>query len=287
MDEDLPLLSRSSAATDESQTTKPSKRTVRRYMTVAVILVGAFMNYLSIYLPSPFYPQIAAERKGSKADTEVGIMVGSLQLSAFVVSMFVGGYLDRLGARFLTTSGVFLVGGCTVLFGFLEYVKEWSPFIGLSIVIRFVMGVGEAAFDATSMALLLGMFPAHTGAMWGIYGFAETVGFVGGAPLGGLMYHVEGFYFPFVVIGGILLSFTLLLWYLLSDVHSLTGLEGTGDDRVGDHEAVSVWQLLKIPSIVLMLFNVFSCYAGLALLDTSMATYLDKEFGWSVAHIGL
>ncbi|XP_062519897.1 MFS-type transporter SLC18B1-like [Corticium candelabrum] len=152
------------------------------------------------------------------------------------------------------------------------------------------MGVGEAAFDATSIALLLGMFPTRAGTMWGLAGFAETVGFVCGAPLGGMLYHVEGFYFPFVVIGGILLSFTPLLWYLLSDVRSLT--EGTHDDQSDgdssdDDQVVSVWQLLKIPSIVLMLLNVFACYAALALLDTSFAVYLDKEFGWSVAHIGL
>ncbi|XP_062519982.1 MFS-type transporter SLC18B1-like [Corticium candelabrum] len=269
------------------------------------------MNYLCIYLPSPFFPQVAAEKKGSKADTEVGVMVGSLQLSAFIVSVFVGGYLDRLGARFLATSGVFLVGGCTVLFGFLEYVKEWSPFIELSIAIRFVMGVGEAAFHATSIALLLGMFPTRAGTMWGLAGFVETVGFVCGAPLGGMLYDIEGFYFPFVVIGGILLSFTPLLWYLLSDIHSLT--EGTHDDQSDDDpfdddpsdddssdddpsdddQVMSVWQLLKIPSIVLMLLNVFACYATLALFDTSLfAMYLYKEFGWNVtvwseAHIGL
>ena len=250
------------------------------------------MNYLCIYLPSPFFAQVAFKKKGSEADTEVGVMFGSLQLSAFIVSVFVGGYLDRLGARFLVTSGIFLVGGCTVLFGFLEYVKEWSPFIGLSIVIRFVMGFGEAAFDATSIALLLGMFPTCAGTMWGLAGFVATVGFVGGAPLGGMLYDVEGFYFPFVVIGGILLSFTPLLWYLLSDVHSLTEDDQADDDPSDNDLVVSVWQLLKIPSIVLMLLNVFACYTALALLDTSFAMYLYEEFGWSLsvwseAHIGL
>ncbi|XP_062520733.1 MFS-type transporter SLC18B1-like [Corticium candelabrum] len=243
------------------------------------------MNYCCIYFPSPFYPQIAAKRKGSKADTEVGVMVGSIQLSAAFVSLFTGKYLDKLGVRFLMTSGVFVVGGCTVIFGFLEYVKEWSPFIGLSIVIRFVMGFGEAAFDATSMALLLGMFPAHTATIWSLYEFAGTLGFVCGAPLGGFLYHVEGFYFPFVIIGGVLLLSTPLLWFLLSDSHSLTG--GTDDDRADDDQDVSLLQLLKIPSVVLMLLNMFICYAGLALLETSLAVYLDKEFGWSVSHIGL
>ncbi|XP_062519552.1 MFS-type transporter SLC18B1-like [Corticium candelabrum] len=290
------MFRRLSSFTDERQRiTVPSKRLLRQYVTVAVLLVASIMNYLCIDLPSPFFPQVATDKKGSKADTEVGVMFGSLQLSAFIMSVFVGGYLDRLGARFLVTSGIFLVVGCTVLFGFLEYVKEWSPFIGLSIVIRFVMGFGEAAFHATSIALLLGMFPTCAGTMWGLAGFVATVGFVFGAPLGVMLYDIEGFYFPFVVIGGILLSFTPLLWYLLSDVHSLT--EGTHDDQADDDPSdndlvVSVWQLLKIPSVVLMLLNVFACYTALALLDTSFAFYLYEEFGWNLplwseAHIGL
>ncbi|XP_062520774.1 MFS-type transporter SLC18B1-like [Corticium candelabrum] len=286
MDEDLPLLSRSPSATDESQTiTKPSKTLLRRYVTVAVILVSCFMNYVCIYIPSPFYPQIAAKRKGSKADTEVGVMVGSMQLSAAFVSLYIGRYLNRLGVRFLVTSGVFLVGGCTVIFGFLEYVKEWSPFIGLSIVIRFVMGFGEAAFDATSIALLLGMFPSHTATIWGLYEFAVTLGLVSGAPLGGFLYHAEGFYFPFVIIGGVLLLCTPLLWLLLSDCHSL--IESTDDDQTDCDQSVSLLQLLKIPSIVLVLLNVSTCYAALALCQTSAAMFLYKEFGWGTTHIGL
>ena len=292
MDEDLPLLSSSPSTTDEIQTLAikiPSMRSrwLRQYVTVAVILLGCFVNYICIYLPAPFYPQIAAERKGSKADTEVGIMVGSIELSAFFVSLFIGEYINPLGVRFLMTSGAFLAGGCTVIFGFLEYVKEWSLFIALSIVIRFVMGFGEAAFNATSIALLLGMFPAHTGTIWALYEFAVTLGLVCGALFGGFLYHVEGFNFPFVIIGGVLLLFMPLLWLLLPGSHSLT--ESTDRDQADGHDdrSVSSLQLLKIPSIVLVLLNMSSCYAAFALFQTSYAVFLKKEFGWGAAHIGL
>ena len=95
-------------------------------------------------------------------------MVGSIELSSSFVSLFIGGYINPLGWRFLMTSGAFLAGGCTVIFGLLEYVKEWSPFIALSIVIKLAMGFGEAAFNATSIALLLGIFPVHTGTIWAL-----------------------------------------------------------------------------------------------------------------------
>ena len=161
-----------------------------------------------------------------------------------------------------------------MIFGFLEYVKEWSPFIALSIVIRLAMGFGEAAFNATSTALLLGMFPVHTGTIWALYEFAVILGLVCGALFGGFLYQVEGFNFPFVIIGGVLLLFMPLLWLLLPASHSLT--ESTDGDQVDDHDdqSVSSLQLLQIPSIVLVLVNMSSCYAAFALFQTSYAVFL-------------
>lgn len=76
-------------------------------------------------MPSPFYPQEAEGKKGSKADTEVGLVIGSLQLSGLVGSVIVGTYMSRFDVKLLMICGVFVVGGSTVIFGAVGSIDNW------------------------------------------------------------------------------------------------------------------------------------------------------------------
>ena len=90
-----------------------------------------------------------------------------------------------------------------------------------------------------------------------------------------------------MIIGGVLLLFMPLLWLLLPASHSLS--ESTDGDQVDDHDdqSVSSLQLLKIPSIVLVLLNMSSCYAAFCTFSDILCSVSENEFGWGAAHIGL
>ncbi|XP_062516074.1 MFS-type transporter SLC18B1-like [Corticium candelabrum] len=144
------------------------------------------------------------------------------------------------------------------------------------------MGFGQAAYDTTSMALLLSMFPSRTATTWSFVELTVALGYISGAPFGGFLNEIEGFYFPFVISGSILLVFTPLLVYLMSDSQLLSENMYTEDEG-----EVTSWKLLKMPPIVLVCANLSSCFISMQLFETSMAVFLDKEFGWSSSYIGL
>ncbi|XP_062510523.1 MFS-type transporter SLC18B1-like [Corticium candelabrum] len=268
----------SSSGSDESR-----PLLLRQYITAALLVIVTSVSYICIYLPISFYPQVAARMKGSKADTEVGLMVGSFQLSAFVASIFVGMHVNKLGVRFLVISGTFILGGTTLLFGFVDSVDTWAPFISLSILIRFIMGFGEAAFNAAAFTLVLSMFPSHTATAWAVLELPEALGFMAGEPIGGFLYDSHGFLFPFVIFGGVLLIFIPVLLFFLSSIQSLI------EEDDSDNDQATMWSLIKtMPMpVVFVCLNVFCSYAPLYFIDTTFAVYLSDTFGWSATKIGL
>jgi MFS family permease len=265
---------------DESPPPEPSRR--HPYVTAALILLCCFFNYICIYLIAPFYPYEAKNKKGSTADTEVGFVMGIIQFSGFIGSVFVGKYFESLGPRLLIISGAFLVGGCSLLFGFIGNINTWVCFLGLSLGIRFVMGFGEAAFDMSSLALMLAMFPSHATTTWGFVELAIGLGFVAGPPLGGTLYTFENFMFPFLVTGGLVLMTTILLLVLLWNMPPCHLIDASRPVT-----QVSMWLLIKMPPVTVVCVSVFLSSATLGLLNTSLAVYLKHTFGWSTFHIGL
>ena len=266
----------------DSNDTAPEPSRSRPYVTGALILLCCFFNYVCIYLIAPFYPHEAESKKGSDADTEVGFVMGIIQLSGFIASVFVGKYFERLGPRFLIISGAFLVGGCSLIFGFIGRINTWGYFLGLSLGIRFVMGFGEAAFDMSSLTLMLAMFPSHATTSWGLVELAIGLGFVAGPPLGGTLYTFEDFMFPFLVTGGLVLITTIPLLCLL---WNMPPYDQTDDSR--SVTQLSMWLLIKMPPVAVVCVSVFLSSATLGLINTSLALYLEHTFDWSTFHIGL
>ncbi|XP_062520796.1 MFS-type transporter SLC18B1-like [Corticium candelabrum] len=266
--------------TSRSPTPSVPRRRLRCFAYAAVLLVCGYLNYACTYLSTTFYPQEAKARKGSRADTLVGVMIGGNQLSAVIAALVVGAHMNRLGVKFILLAAPFLVGGCTVIFGFLEDVDSWTPFICLSIAIYFVMGFGQTAFTTAANTVVVTMFPSHVAVVWAVVEFALGLGFITSAPLGGWLYDTKGFFFPFVVIGGALLLFIPLLLVFRSDTHFISRQVVTGN-------RMSMWALLKMIPVLVVCVNQLLSLAPLASFQTSLALYLGNTYGWRATQIGL
>ncbi|XP_062510443.1 MFS-type transporter SLC18B1-like [Corticium candelabrum] len=184
--------------------------------------------------------------KGSKADTEVGLMLGSFQLSAFVASIFV------------------------------EIVDTWASFISLSILIRFIMGFGEAAVNAAAFTLVLSMFPSHPATALAVLELPEALGLTTGELIGGFLYGSYGFLFPFAVFGGALLIFILSFIDTTIAVY-LSDTFGWSATKIGlvmlDHLSWIILSLL-LGGCSLMLIDpsfVFNFYQDLGMINSAVS----------------
>lgn len=254
-------------------TSNASTPRLARYATTAMAAC-MFLNFTAFYLPTAFYPQEVEQKKGSAADTEVGVVIGSTYVAAFIASILFGKYMDSIGAKFLIVSGAFLVGGSTLIFGFVSNTSNWIVFIALSSAIRFVMGVGEGAFDTTSIAVGLTMFPARTATVWSVFEVAAGLGTIAGPPLGGFLYDTHGFLIPFVVVGSIITTSVIFLFGLVPSV-----------TRLSDQSVISVWPILKMLPTVMACLGVFWSYGAFSLLTATMPLFLHKTLHWSPTKI--
>lgn len=91
-----------------------------------------------------------------------------------------------------------------------------------------------------------------------LHGFGLMIGpFVGG-----LLYEINGFYFPFVICGGLLCVGALLSFFFLKNHDKQTEASAAGNSR-----PTKYWHLLKMPSITI-------CCFLLILAETSVSWYL-------------
>ena len=57
-----------------------------------------------------------------------------------------GKYIERIGSRNLFLLGTLIAGLANIGFGFLQWVNKTYPFLTLSLAIRIISAMGEAAF---------------------------------------------------------------------------------------------------------------------------------------------
>ena len=71
---------------------------------------------------------------------------GSTFFTTVVFSPVFGKYIKRIGSRNLFLLGTFIAGTANIGFGFLQWIDKAYPFLMLSIIIKIISGMGEAAF---------------------------------------------------------------------------------------------------------------------------------------------
>ncbi|GFR75426.1 MFS-type transporter SLC18B1 [Elysia marginata] len=80
----------------------------------------------------------------------------------------------------------------------------------MSLMVRTVEAMGISAFETSSFAIISAEFPDHIASAFSILETCQGIGYMTGATVGGLLYAVGGFGFPFWTTGVLVLSTGIL-----------------------------------------------------------------------------
>lgn len=217
---------------------------------------------------APFFPLEASEKGVSS--TLSGWIFALFALVQFAVSPLFGRIIPRCGSRLLIVTGQFLGGGCIILFGFLDRIgtaDDNTTFVAYCFLIRTVLAVGCTASTTSGFAITANVFPDHVAAIFGLLETATGLGMMVGPALGGVLYQYGGFTLPFVVLGALMILTIPLhvLWLPPSD-----------DLRIGVR-SVSVFRVLRIPTILVVCFAVVVAALVWSVLDPTLAPHIQSS----------
>jgi len=156
----------------------PSDRRARRTalwgVIAAVFLVGTGVGSVL-----PILPLFLRERGSSYA--LVGVVVGANLVAQFVGQYPAGRLSDRFGRAPLMIGGLVLAGGAIAAFAL-------PLSIGWLIALRFIQGLGAAAFRPGSRAVVADLVPeGERGIAYGWLSGADMGGLIFGPALGGIL----------------------------------------------------------------------------------------------------
>ncbi|KAF8790394.1 MFS-type transporter SLC18B1 like protein [Argiope bruennichi] len=214
----------------------------------------------------------AAERKQASA-TAYGLVFGVYQLAMFISAPIYGKIIIVLKPGFLMKTGMLVSGICVILFSFLDYAPPGVPFIALSILVRGVDALGASAFLTASYTTLGCELPDVIGRAMSIVETAFSVGLAIGPVIGGMLYEVGGFSLPFLVVGALLLTGTVVNMFLFTD----------SDDV--PPQSISVRKLLANIDFLIDILAISVCFAMLGFNEATLEPHI-RQFHLTPTVIG-
>ena len=122
---------------------------VPSYANLGILSLIQLLGGMTYSLMSPFYSEEAVQ-KGMNI-TETGIVYSSTFLTFMLCSPIFGKYIEIIGSRKMFLLGTLIAGIGNTSFGLLQWVDGKHAFLGLSLIIRIISAMAEAAlFTAVS-----------------------------------------------------------------------------------------------------------------------------------------
>ncbi|VDK73088.1 unnamed protein product [Litomosoides sigmodontis] len=255
--------SSSDSNSDEAAFDKLSSLTTRAWITICMLSVANLGSTSAYSCIAPFYSN-EAKIKGLKS-FQTGVVFGVFELIMFFVAPLFGKYIVLIGSKKMFVSGIGITGITVILFGFLNYVESSSLFFWLSIALRVLEAIGDAAFVTSSFAIGVKCFPGRIAIVVGVLETFVGLGSTAGPLLGGILYEIGGFQLPFFVLGIILLFLGLLAFFLVENMDDEITLDGKG-----------MLGILKIPLLWIMIYAVVMSAISLSFLDPTLADHLES-----------
>ncbi|KAL1231476.1 MFS-type transporter SLC18B1 [Trichinella spiralis] len=242
--------------------------------SMIAILAGANLSSTIAYsFIAPFYPLEA--RKHYVGKLAVGVTLGIYELVIFLLSPLLGSFMYFVGPKLQFNMGLFVLAVSTILFGLLKWSPPNGTFVTLSIAVRVVEALGNAAFLTASLALAVQTLPDNFASIIGVLETFSGIGYTVGPPLGGFLYDLGGFDLPFWSLG-VVLIFTLILSLLIIP-------EQHDNARRGQLHMTS---LLRVPLVLVEIISITFTAASMSFIDPTLEEHL-KEFSMSSLNIGL
>lgn len=209
--------------------------------------------FAAVALLPPFYPALA-QSKGATA-TQFGFVFGIFRLTMGLISPVYGKYMEKLGVKYMLTSGVFTTAVTCILMGVLNMVSGSVIFIGLSFAIQIVAAFGAAAITNVNSVLANKEFPKCSSSVFAVLEIALGMGNMTGPLIGGYLFEVGGYSLPFIVVGGVLTLVAIAAAILLPpDEYSNTQEDPSAN--------LTVQEVLREPSICLYIYNLIAGCIG-------------------------
>ncbi|XP_074645100.1 MFS-type transporter SLC18B1-like [Tubulanus polymorphus] len=243
---------------------------------IALFSLLLFFGCLCFFMLAPFYPQEAVE-KGLNSGT-IGWVISAFPIGEFIAVTLSGIYMVRIGVKCMFASGAFLNSISVIAFGFLKYAPPGAVFTAFSFILRFTMAFGGGMFMATGTALCITLYPDKTSTIYGLTAGVSSIGAMLGPVLGGALYQVGGFVTPFVVMGGVLFTFTVIATAIMPNTDHVEAPHTTPRDylRLFRHGPIFM------AAVVIMLHGVLLGFA-----EPTLALFLKKYFKLEASLIGL
>lgn len=234
--------------------------TLKQWCILLVYSVVNMLNASCVSIQGSFYPMVA-HIKGASA-SQYGIVFGIYYLTIFIVSPFFGKLIPIYGAIFICNTGIFVTGVTSILFGPLDMVNGAQVFIGLSIAIRVVEGIGSTAFRVASLCIISNEFSDNIESAFAIFQSSFNVGLIVGPSIGGLLFEAGGFILPFTVEGVLHLCAIVAIMCIPSNYYE--------KDFVTVKCEAKYLDILSLPLVIMGMMTVFGAYmsAGLIVVFT-------------------
>ncbi|XP_063235319.1 MFS-type transporter SLC18B1-like [Bacillus rossius redtenbacheri] len=248
--------------------------TGQQWVTLFCIGSVHFCAAICVSIQAPFYPQ-EAEAKGATV-TEHGLVFGSFELTAFLVSPALGKYVDKIGPKTVLNSGIVVAAASCILFGLLHLLQGRWLFIGLSFLLRIVESMGASAATVAAFSITAAAFPSRVATTFATLEIFYGLGFIVGPLIGSLLYSVGGFVLPFAVMGGVLLCDGLLIFCAMPKVTAPSMDKSKG----------KVLKVLRVPDVLLDSFSIAATSISMGFYQATLEPHL-RQFELSALVLGL
>ncbi|KAF6039419.1 SLC18B1 [Bugula neritina] len=259
---------------DVAETETKAGWTKQQILTAVTLSLMNISQTISFSILAPFYPSEAAKKGASSA--EVGLVFGVFQLIIFITSPIYGNFIQQIGAKSMFLSGSFILGGCSIAFGFLDKCPDGPVYVAMCFVSRSIEANGCAMLGTASFAIMASTFRKNVGQALGTLEIFSGLGMVLGPSIGGALYTAGGYLLPFLVIGGIVWATTLLSFFILPPITDMPKMSG------------NIFSLLRIPGCIIVYLVIAGSGMYLSFLDPTFSPWIQKTFPWmTVGTIGL
>lgn len=235
---------------------------------LGLVISILFIDELLYSLIIPIIPFFTGELHISS--TMTGFLFSSYAVASLIATPFFGKLTDQVGRRIPILIGLVLLAVSTFLFAF-------SHSIGLLIISRMTQGIAAGAAWTAALAYLVDLFPPKTrGKAMGFAFTGISTGSLLGAPIGGLIFELGGYEWPFLSAAGFAVLVIILVLLFLPKISIQQQTEKTG-----------MLALLRQPPVLFIGLIILLAATTLCLLDPVLPILLSGTFHLSSGMIGL
>lgn len=272
--DDISIGSYQSGDSGKIKAEESKKLTKSQVLTFFSLAIATFLDQVSFSVLAPFFPREANEKGVS--NLQVGFIFGAYALVNVIFSPIFGKFLPKLGAKFTFVSGIWLVAGCNILFGFCDELTSTTQFIIFCYVIRCTAAIGTAAGVTASMAIVANTFPDHVAQAVSLIETCSGLGYMVGPVIGGFLYEVSGgdYKMPFLILGGVDMLCVFINLALLPPIDCTHTKPG------------SITQFLRIPAVWPVGLVIFVSSGAFGFLDPTLSLHVE-QYTTSAMVVGL